>query len=49
MQAIVNAVLPVFALILVGYLSARRKIMGERETDALNRFTVYLALPALLF
>lgn len=49
MGAIVNAVLPVFGLILVGYLAAWRKIMGERETDALNRFVVYLALPALLF
>ena len=49
MQAIINAALPVFALILVGYLAAWRQIMGERETDALNRFVVYLALPALLF
>jgi malonate transporter len=49
MGAIVNAVLPVFGLILVGYLAAWREIMGERETDALNRFVVYLALPALLF
>ncbi len=49
MGAIVNATLPVFALILVGYLAAWRGIMSERETDALNRFVVYMALPALLF
>ncbi|MGI3899173.1 MAG: AEC family transporter [Janthinobacterium lividum] len=49
MNAVLNAVLPVFALIGVGYLAARRGLLDAAVTDALNRFTVWLALPALLF
>ncbi len=49
MNAVVDAVLPVFALIGVGYLAARRGLLDAGVTDALNRFTIWLALPALLF
>lgn len=47
--AIVDAALPVFALILTGWLCAKRGLLGKTSTDALNRFVIYLALPALLF
>ncbi|MBC9905404.1 AEC family transporter [Achromobacter xylosoxidans] len=49
MNAVVTSALPVFALILTGWLAARWRILGAGATDALNRYVVYLSLPALLF
>ena len=49
MSIVVSAVLPIFALILAGYVCGRRNTFGPGATDSLNRFVVYLALPALLF
>ncbi len=49
MTAVINAVLPVFALIGTGYLAARRGILDAAVTDSLNLFVVRLALPAFLF
>jgi malonate transporter len=42
-------VLPVFALIFAGWLTRRIGVLGPHATSELNRFVVYLALPALLF
>jgi malonate transporter len=42
-------VLPIFALILVGYFCRKIGVLGSNATTELNRFVVYLALPALLF
>jgi predicted permease len=44
-----NVVLPVFALILIGYLCGRAGKLGESAAIELNRFVVWLALPAQLF
>ena len=49
MDLVVSAVLPLFALIFSGYASARLGLLGPAATDSLNRFVVWLALPALLF
>jgi hypothetical protein len=49
MRAVINAALPIFALIFTGYLCGKLKLLGDQAIDALNRFAVYLALPALLF
>ncbi len=49
MSAILTITFPIFALILAGFLCARGRILDLGATDALNRFVVYLALPALLF
>ncbi|GAA0589444.1 AEC family transporter [Craurococcus roseus] len=49
MQAVLNAVLPLFGLILTGYLCGRFGVFSRAATDILNRFAVYLALPALMF
>ncbi len=49
MSTVLTAVLPIFALILAGYVCGRRDTFGPGATDSLNRFVVYLALPALLF
>ena len=48
MEPVVNVVLPVFAIILSGYIAGRTGVMGEASTDALNRFVYYVALPVLL-
>jgi len=42
-------VLPVFALIFSGWGAFKLKILGAHAIAELNRFVVYLALPALLF
>lgn len=49
MSLILEAVLPLFALILAGYLAGRRRLLGPAATDSLNSFVVWMALPALLF
>ncbi len=49
MSAVLNAALPIFALILAGFVCARRGVLGAGATDSLNNFVVWLALPALLF
>lgn len=42
-------VLPVFALVFSGWGAFKLKILGPHAIAELNRFVVYLALPALLF
>ncbi|MGY4303238.1 malonate transporter [Bradyrhizobium sp. USDA 4369] len=49
MQAVLNSALPIFALILTGFLCGRFNVFDRTATDNLNRFAVYLALPALIF
>lgn len=49
MSAVLNVVLPVFALIFLGFLCRRSGRMGPTGASELNRFVVWLALPALLF
>ena len=49
MLTILSIVLPIFALIFAGWLVRRLNILGPNATSELNRFVVYLALPALLF
>ena len=48
MSSIINVVLPVFGLILAGYVCRRTGRLGETASAELNRFVVWLALPALL-
>jgi predicted permease len=49
MLSTLATVLPIFALIFIGYACRRMEILGPNATTELNRFVVYLALPALLF
>ncbi len=42
-------VLPIFALIFLGFGCRRGGVLGPHATTELNRFVVHLALPALLF
>jgi predicted permease len=49
MTSILVILLPIFGLILAGYLFRRRDILGPNSARELNRFVIWLALPALLF
>jgi malonate transporter and related proteins len=49
MLSILTIVAPVFALIASGFIARRIGVMGMAAVSELNRFVVYLALPALLF
>ena len=49
MDPVLNAALPIFALILTGYFCGRFGVLSPSATDSLNRFAIYLALPALMF
>jgi malonate transporter and related proteins len=42
-------ILPIFALVFAGWLVRRIGVLGPHATTELNRFVVFLALPALLF
>ena len=46
---LLKIILPVFALILAGYACRKTNRLGPNASSELNRFVVYLALPALLF
>lgn len=49
MHAVLNSALPIFALILTGFICGYRRVFDRTATDNLNRFAVYLALPSLMF
>ncbi|MDW3206243.1 MAG: AEC family transporter [Alphaproteobacteria bacterium] len=47
MQALIDVSIPVFGIILAGYLAGRFKLLGQDSTAALNGFVYFIALPAL--
>src|SRR4029077_1598526 len=49
MNAVLDSALPIFALILTGFICGRFGVFDRTATDNLNRFAVYLALPSLMF
>jgi malonate transporter and related proteins len=49
MNALINVVIPVFGIILTGYLAGRFGVLGPESAAALNRFVYYFAIPAALF
>lgn len=49
MQAVLNVALPVFGIILCGYLAGRAKLLGAASSGALNAFVYWFALPPLIF
>src|ERR1700748_2593635 len=44
-----SVVCPVFAVIAAGFACGRLGLLGPTASSELNRFVVYLGLPALLF
>lgn len=49
MLSTLEILLPIFALIFAGFACRRRGALGPHAASELNRFVVWLALPALLF
>ena len=49
METLVNVTIPVFGIVLTGYLAGRFRILGEASAGAVNAFVYYFSLPALLF
>jgi malonate transporter len=49
MLSVASITLPIFALILLGFVCRKRELFGPNASSELNRYVVYLALPALLF
>jgi len=49
MSSTLQILLPVFGLIFAGFVCRRRGLLGPAAASELNRFVVWLALPALLF
>ena len=49
MQAVLTVAFPIFALVGIGWLGGRLRLLGPHGTAALNGFVSWFALPALLF
>jgi malonate transporter and related proteins len=49
MDTVINVALPVFAVILIGVAAGRVGLLGRAQSEALNAFVYWIALPALLF
>lgn len=49
MRAVIEVVLPVFAIVLLGWVAGTRKLLGAAASEALNGFVYWMALPVLLF
>lgn len=49
MDALVNVAVPVFAIVVLGYLAGWFGILAGESAMALNRFVYYFALPPVLF
>jgi malonate transporter len=49
MTALFSLVLPIFALIGVGWLARRLELLGPHSAHEINRFVIFLGRPALLF
>ena len=47
--AVLDVVLPVFGIVLAGYLCGRFGLLGQASSEALNSFVYFVALPALFF
>ena len=49
MSSILAVTVPFFALVLCGYLAARRHVLPESAIPGLNAYVLYFALPCMLF
>ncbi|ALX48938.1 AEC family transporter [Lentibacillus amyloliquefaciens] len=49
MIVLFQVVIPIFAIILCGFLAGRLSLLSFNSTSSLNNFVYYFALPALLF
>ncbi len=48
-NAIANIILPLFGIMLAGYLASKFRVMKRDSSEILNRFVFYISLPSLVF
>jgi hypothetical protein len=48
-MALIEAIVPIFSLILLGWVARRFSFISDRATSILNSFAFYFSLPALFF
>jgi malonate transporter len=49
LTALIDIVLPIFAIVASGYVCGWKSLLGPERSEALNGFVYWIALPALLF
>jgi len=49
MQTVINVALPVFAIMLAGFLAGRFRLLSGGAAEAINQYVYWFALPAVLF
>lgn len=49
MASVLSVILPIFSLILAGYLCRRFQLLGAHAASEINRMVIWLCLPSLLF
>lgn len=49
MFLIFNAIIPIFVIILLGFLAEKYHLLGKNSSRVLTGFVYYFALPPLLF
>ena len=49
MLHVLNVIIPIFALILAGYIAGKSGKLSINASTEINRFVVWLALPAQMF
>lgn len=49
MSSVLSVLLPIFSLILIGFIGRRSQRLGPTAASELNKFVIWLCLPALLF
>ncbi len=49
LQALLNPILPVFAILFIGAVFARRGVFDTEAAQTINRFVFHIGVPALLF
>ncbi|MEU5692203.1 AEC family transporter [Actinosynnema sp. NPDC020468] len=49
MSGVLAGFVPIWVLTAVGFAAARSDVLGDRAETVLGRFSIYLAMPALLF
>lgn len=49
MAIVIDVILPIFAILLTGYVAARFRVFDEAASQVLSRFVFYVAGPSLVF
>ncbi|WP_237476201.1 AEC family transporter [Vibrio eleionomae] len=48
MLTVFSVILPIFLVILVGYVSSKLKLLSQQALSEMGRYVIYIALPAVI-